>query len=128
MLLNPLANKSEEESQGLWAQIHEGSIQETDTEPMTPIEFGVKITLTEHDGDTEIQIESIASPVKGAEYTSLTISEPAPTHITIFWFPRSPEGETRDEAMLALADYLTEMISQDEHLKTLYGGRSPLQA
>ena len=66
--------------------------------------------------------------VSGAEYTSLTISELAPTHITIFWFPRSPEGETRDEAMLALADYLTEMISQDEHLKTLYGGRSPLQA
>jgi len=117
----------EEDSQGLWAQIQEGSIQETDTEPIAPIEFGVKITLTEQHGDTEILIESISEPVEGTEYTELRISEPTPTHITIFWLPLSPEDEMRNEAMLALSDYLTEMINQDEQLKALYGGQSPLQ-
>ena len=34
----------------------------------------------------------------------------------------------RDEAMLALSDYLTEMINQDEQLKIFYGGQPPLQA
>ncbi len=119
---------AEDESHGLWAQIQEGSIQETDTEPMAPVEFGVKITLTEQDGDTEILIESISEPVEGTEYTELRIREPAPTHINIFWLPRAPEGEMRDEAMLALSDYLTEMINQDEQLKTFYGGQPPLQA
>ncbi len=95
---------------------------------MAPVEFGVKITLTEQDGDTEILIESISEPVEGTEYTELRIREPAPTHINIFWLPRAPEGEMRDEAMLALSDYLTEMINQDEQLKTFYGGQPPLQA
>jgi DNA-damage-inducible protein D len=118
----------EEDTHGLWAQIQEGSLQETGIEPMVPVEFGVKITLTAPDGDPVIQIESISEPVEGAEYSSLSIREPVPTHINIFWFPNSPDGDMRNEAMLALSDYLTEMVNQDEQLKGLFGGQSPLQA
>lgn len=119
---------TEEESHGLWAQMQEGAIQETDISQEAAVEFGVKIILTEQQGDTEIVIESIAEPVEGAEYTSLSISKPALTHINIFWLPAAPQARLMDEAMLALSDYLVEMINQDEQLKTRYGGQSPLQA
>ena len=116
-----------EEGAGLWAQIQEGAIQDEGVEVQPPIKFGVKITLTPTNGDTEIMIESVSSPVEGMEYTLLSITEPVNTHITIFWQPGAPEDDLKDEAFLALSDYLSEIIAQDEQLKTLYGGQSPLQ-
>src|SRR5579859_1984659 len=75
------------EGEGLWAQIQEGAIQEIETIPMMPIEFGVKITLIRQDNDIEILIESVAGLVEGAESSSLSITEPIATRITIFWLP-----------------------------------------
>ena len=117
-----------EDSQGLWAQIRDGAIEEDETETMAPIEFGVKITLTNKDDDIEILIESVSEPVEDAEYSSLSIAKPVNTRINLYWLPHVPQEETKNEAMLALSDYLAEMIDQDEELRTLYGGNSPLQA
>jgi DNA-damage-inducible protein D len=116
-----------EDSQGLWAQIRDGSIEEDEIETIIPIEFGVKVTLTSKDDDTEILIESISEPVKDAEYSSLSIAEPINTRINLYWVPHIPQEEVKNEAMLALSDYLTEMINQDDALRTLYAGNSPLQ-
>lgn len=117
-----------EDSQGLWTQIRDGAIEEDETETIVPIEFGVKITLTSKDDDTEILIESVSEPIEDAAYSLLSITEPVNTYIHLYWLPHVPQGEMKNEAMLALSDYLAEMINQDEELRTLYGGNSPLQA
>ena len=118
---------AEEDRVGLWGQIQEGAIQ-VDEGELSPIEFGVKITLTPQEGDTEITIASVTAPLEeGTEYTTLRIAEPVPTSISIFWYPATPTGELLDEALFALSDYLTEMINQDQALKALYSGQSPLQ-
>jgi DNA-damage-inducible protein D len=117
-----------QDQQGLWAQIQEGAIQEDVKNPSFPISFGIKITLTPHGDDTEILLESIAEPVEGAAYSSLTLSEPVPTHLNLFWLPALPPDEVKDEVMIALADYLSEIINQDEQLKAIYGNQPPFQA
>lgn len=116
-----------EDSQGLWSQIRDGAIEEDETEIIAPIEFGIKITLTNKSDDTEILIESVSEPVEDAEYSLLSITEPINTLIHLYWLPHIPEGEMSNEAMLALSDYLTEIINQDEELRTLYAGNSPFQ-
>lgn len=116
---------AEDDRLGLWGQIQEGAIQIDEAE-LSPIEFGVKITLTPKEGDTEITIVSVTAPLEeGTEYTTLHISEPGPTSISIFWSPDTPTGDLLEEALFALSDYLTEIINQDQALKSLYAGQSP---
>jgi DNA-damage-inducible protein D len=116
-----------EDSQSLWAQVRDGAIEEDEAEATAHIEFGVKITLTSKDDDTEILIESVSGPVEDAEYSTLSMVEPVNTRINLFWLPKVPDEETKNEAMLALSDYLTEIITQNEELRALYGGNAPLQ-
>jgi len=64
---------------------------------------------------------------QGAEYTSLSFTEPISTLIHLYWLPELPDDKTSAEVMAALDAYVTTIIQRDKRLNELYKGKSPLQ-
>lgn len=116
-----------EQRQGLWGYIAAASGQQQDgASQVQTVELGFKITLEPLENDLQFNLEYVDTPVPDAEYASLSVLEPVSTLIHLYWLPEIPDTQTQQEVMVALNDYLTYVIQQDEQLNTLYGGKSPL--
>lgn len=116
-----------QQREGLWGYIEEANDQQQiETSQVQTVELGMKITLEPLENDLQFNLEYVDAPVPDAEYSSLSVIEPISTLIHLYWVPEIPDTQTQQEVMVALSDYLTYIIQQDEQLNALYGGKSPL--
>ena len=78
--------------------------------------------------DLQFTLAYVDVPVPGAEYTSLSFTDPVSTLIYLYWLPQVPDDRTCAAVMAALDTYLTAIIQDNKQLNTLYGGKSPFHA
>jgi len=107
---------------GLWDYTGD---QQGEHKPGETIELGVKITIERVQDDLQFTLAYVDVPVPGAEYTSLSFTEPVSTLIHLYWLPLVPDDRTCEAVMAALDTYLATIIEENEQLNALYGGKSP---
>jgi hypothetical protein len=99
--------------------------QTGEQEQSATIELGVKITIEPVQDDLQFTLAYADVPEPGAEYTSLSFTDPVSTVIHLYWLPQVPDDQTCAAVMAALDTYLTTIIQENEQLNALYAGKSP---
>ena len=111
---------------GLWDYTGDDQGDQTrEQEQSETIELGVKITIEPVQDDLQFMLAYVDVPVPGAEYTSLSFTDPVSTVIHLYWLPQVPDDQTCAAVMAALDEYLMTIIQENEQLNALYAGKSP---